>query len=176
MWQKGFFLAAVISKEDHHSRITTAHPIQRCGQGRMYGALTEHWLCFRKAQLCTMKEPQKIFFLLFFQRFGYELRNRTFGGFTGKRFLSFWGGKRAARWKLNSCVLHMECSQILRAQIGTQRAHTAHTFVEHFPYHSFAAGYYRFKDLDRVCIKSTHPNYTHCMSTASARIEIHRTC
>ncbi|CAE7032053.1 unnamed protein product [Symbiodinium natans] len=25
-------------------------------EGRMYGALTEHWLCFRKAQLCTMKE------------------------------------------------------------------------------------------------------------------------
>ncbi|CAE7470431.1 unnamed protein product [Symbiodinium sp. CCMP2456] len=25
-------------------------------EGRMYGALTEHWLCFRKAQLCTAKE------------------------------------------------------------------------------------------------------------------------
>lgn len=25
-------------------------------EGRMYGALTEHWLCFQKAQLCTAKE------------------------------------------------------------------------------------------------------------------------
>ncbi|CAE7279408.1 unnamed protein product, partial [Symbiodinium pilosum] len=39
-------------------RIFSDDMVEKCArhEGRIYGALTDHWLCYRKSQLCTTKE------------------------------------------------------------------------------------------------------------------------